>query len=255
MTTIKKLLLPTVAAGILGSPSLLSAATITFQSSVDLFADGNVETFVNTTGTLAVAANAGTDLTSSPTVNGVTFVGGNNTQAVVGAGGETISFNSTGNNTGAFGDGEFSGITPIFDLLTGGVFGTTSVELSGLTIGQDYLIQIFTNDARASRDNNFITGFGDGTGSTTPVAFSDLSNVDPDPNVGGSGDSIIGTFTADSTTLSINVFGTNAGPGGTFTAANSEAQINGIQLRAVPEPSSALLLGIGSFALLLRRRK
>ena len=36
--------------------------------------------------------------------------------------------------------------------------------LSGLTVGDDYEIQILANDARGNRSDNFNVGYGDGLG-------------------------------------------------------------------------------------------
>ena len=108
----------------------------------------------------------------------------------------------------------------------------------------------------------FQTGFGDGSGSTAPVAISDLNNSPPgtmlvpdpmDPTgmtmINGlipavfpqteAGDFIIGTFTATGTSLTFNVFGSNVAPvddPATFNAGSTgdgRAQINGVQLRDV----------------------
>jgi hypothetical protein len=66
----------------------------------------------------------------------------------------------------------------------------------------------------------------------------------------GDGLLVTGTFTADAATQDF----TNEG----FQGANSTgAQLNALLVHttAVPEPSSAALLGLGGLALILRRRK
>ena len=182
------------------------------------------------------------------TVSGVAFTPSVPGVAVGRAGTETITLNNAdpANNPattpGAFGDGEFGFNGPIFNLLRGGSFQVLSVDLGGLEIDQEYLIQVITHDARTSRNTNTIVGFGDGSGSGSPVGFSSVSNLDPEfvivpgvatPNV--TGHSIIGTFTADAASLNFEVFGTAGGPEGTFTSGIGQAQINAIQLRRVEE--------------------
>lgn len=239
-------------------PLASSAATISWQPSVDMYTGSTVETFVNTTGTLAVAYNNTTDTTSgntATTVNGVAFTPQNTGTPLVGAGGETITINGGTDNENAFGDGDFSNNGSIFHLIRGATFNVTSIDLSGLTIGNTYLIQAFNHDGRSSRHNQFITGYDGST--AAPVGQSQLSNFDNGTSTGARvGDSIIGTFTADATTQVIPIFGSNNG-GTSWGAGNSQAQINAVQLRTtavVPEPASALLAFVG-LALGLRRRR
>jgi hypothetical protein len=58
---------------------------------------------------------------------------------------------------------------------------------------------------------------------------------------------IKGTFTADSTSQSLQL-------SGALSATDGYPQINALQLRTIPEPSSALLGGLGLLALFRRRR-
>ena len=229
------------------------AQTITYQPSTDLFAGGDNGSFVDTTGTLAVAYNATDADLLSPTVNGVTFVGSLADNTVTGASGESITLNGGGNNQGALEGGPFTD-TDVVGLIAGASFNITSVTLGGLTDGQEYLVQLIVNDARSSRaDANF--GVGDGSNVTAPIAFADLNNTNEIPS-STSGDSLIGTFTADASgSVTFNVFGATSSNPDTFIAANSPSNINAIQLRAVPEPASLALLGLGGIALIGRRKK
>jgi hypothetical protein len=117
------------------------------------------------------------------------------------------------------------------------------VTVTGLTDGEDYMIQIFTNDSRNGRHSDFQTAFSDGTQglqdsfNAGTQGISKLSNRDPISGEGEpSGDSIIGTFTADSTgTLSFEFDGSSDGWLGQIVPGNSEgrAQINALQIRSL----------------------
>jgi len=244
-----------IATSLLVTSLSASAATIIYQPSVNLFDQGNVETFVNTTGTSVLAVNNGLPATNvAATVNGVEFVSGEAGTAITGVGGVTVTYTGS-DNTGAFGDGSFSNNGEIFNLLRSATFNVNNVTFDNLTIGSEYLFQAFTHDGRGSRNDTFVTGF-DGS-AAAPSVTSDLSNFNVAAETGTrTGDFIIGTFVATSESQVISVFGSNNG-GVSFGAANSQAQINGFQLRdiTVPEPSSTALLGLGGLAFILRRRK
>lgn len=124
-----------------------------------------------------------------------------------------------------------TGMTAIMD---GGRWDFTTFTLSNLQIGQEYLIQFLVGDNRSwlgtmSRSQT-ITAGGSTSGSLT-FGY----------NAPAFASSVIGTFTADSTSLDF-----------TFNGANT--QVNSIFVAAIPEPSSALLGGLGVLALLRRRR-
>lgn len=261
MTKILRFLAPATAAVALlaFSPAAASAATINWQPSVNMYQGSTVETFVHKAGDSLVGFNGTPDTANgNVTVNGVPFTQQVNNGTVVGSGGESITVNGNEVNGNAFQDGEFSSNAAIFHLIQGGVWQATSVDLGGLTIGQEYVVQVFTNDARSSRNSNFISGFGDGS-ATGPVGISALNNSPPggaaDDANPEAGDSIIGTFIADAVTQSFEVFGTNSGDLNNLAQGDSRAHVNAIQLRTIPEPGTLALLAIGCFAMTGGRRK
>lgn len=219
----------------IGLSSLLPAAPITWETSVQMYQGSAVETFVSTKGIALVALN-GTIDSGDATVNGVTFIGANTDVTVTGAGGESIIVNAGIGNNSAFGGGEFAGNAEITNLIGSAIWQADSVTLGGLTIGEEYQIQLFGNDARGNRSTNYIGGVGDGTGSATATGTLLLNNspadgsapVDPQTNAG---DSIIGTFIADAATQSFNTFGTNSGVIDNLGLGDSRAHVNAIQLR------------------------
>lgn len=93
--------------------------------------------------------------------------------------------------------------------------------------------QVSTNGTVHHAANGITNGrvmtFGDGLGNTVDL----------------NGQFAIGTFTASGTTQDLTALANGFG----------QAHINAFQVRAVPEPSSAALLGLAGFALILRRRK
>ena len=120
---------------------------------------------VSTNGTLVFAINGSESSGQTSTVNGVNFVAssrGNagNLAQNQSPGSETISTTLGNDNQGSFTDGGISG--SLGDIIEGGWWGTTSgasasVTLSGLTVGQEYEIQLFANDARSTRDDGYLS--------------------------------------------------------------------------------------------------
>lgn len=106
--------------------------------------------------------------------------------------------------------------------------------ISGLTDGQQYQVQFFFTDARGccnGRTQTFGNTVADGG-----VASAALT--------AGTGEFVIGTFTASGTTQDFVIGG---GP--------AQNHVNAFVVASVPEPSSAALLGLGGLALIMRRRK
>ena len=243
------------------------AALISWGTPTDMFSgDANDASFISTNGVLVDAANGGSTLAGPTVVNGVPF----NSIAGTNAGGQNLvsgnfSFLNHNDNASAFGQGEFGGGTAgVGDLIQSGIWGAQGVTLTGLTIGNDYEVQILGNDARGNRSDNFMAAYGDGSGSVTPASGVVLLNNKP--NAGGDGPAgsggttgqyIIGTFTADATEQTFLSYGTNSGNIGSLNNGDSRAHFNAIQLRntTVPEPSSVLLTGLAALGFIGRRRR
>lgn len=240
--------------------SVLSADSIRWQSSTDLYPGSTNQSFVdNSTGTFVLgfsgtgeAATPNTDPgvngTTVTTVNGVDFqnVNGFNLNAGVVTNGTTSVTASPvlRNDSNAYGDGSFNGDGDIFALIAGGVFDEGSITFTGLTIGNQYMVQIFINDARSGRNSDWNVGFSDGVNDfATSMANgtygrANLSNRDPVSGMGeASGDSIVGLFVATSDTLSFDFVGTRDN----FATVGPSAQVNGLQLRDLGTPSVDLI--------------
>ncbi|MCE9630712.1 MAG: hypothetical protein K8S94_08380 [Planctomycetia bacterium] len=231
-------------------PVVAAPPPITWGSPQTVSGDSDVDT----TGTLLYAFTfGGTASPPSTTVNGVTFSpfripGGIVTSATVGN--VTIS-ESPGNllayNTFGSASAPFSGLSSSYQSLLGtgayaDVPNTITVALNGLTSGQEYRLQWWTNDSAK------LTGaFG---GSFTNTTASAVNSVTLDANVtnvvGGVGQFAIGTFTASGTTQAFSL---------TEPSGNNPL-INALQVRAVPEPAmSALAVAAASAGWMLWRRR
>ncbi|MBK1834851.1 autotransporter-associated beta strand repeat-containing protein [Roseibacillus ishigakijimensis] len=216
------------------------AAEITWQSSMDMSGDSDVST--NGELRLAINASSGTDFT----VNGVTFQGVANPPAVSTT---LLPFQTTLTGTyGAFARGSLPNteVDELSDLIVSGFWGSSTTPavttFTNLVVGQEYEIQVFSNDARTSRTRNFQTALSNGLpaedeGYVQLAGVLELNNspVEPenDPEGPEQGDYIIGTFTADSSVQSFEQLGSNNG--GTTFSDNGRIHINAIQLRAIGE--------------------
>lgn len=223
----------------IGSAS--AAATVSFSYYT---ATGSAdESWVNVTGySSIVAGNAGG---SSTTYGGVTWgamPGGN---LETSAGGVTINISAPNAAWAGTGGGFYSGGPALLtegawtgSLQAGGVDHT--INLSGLTVGGQYLVQFVMAD---SRDN---------TGHTT--ILSKGANVTGDSNryrysyTDGQYAVVTASFIADADTAQFQAGQRWADdvPDGTF--------ISGVQVLSIPEPTAALLGCIGVLCMLRRRR-
>ena len=225
----------TLAAFALGAGA--HAATITWGSVTAISSSSDV----STTGTLVTAAYMGNS--GAQTVGGVTFSAANLTTGTNSYSGFDLG-SVDAVFTAAAVDNRPAGVTgsyqTILNTMGEGFTGspTLTFTLTGLTNNQQYQLQFWAADYR--------TAFGDLnrsetlTAGNTSSALSFLRASSPDNSL--SGNYILGTFTADGTTQSITINGTG------------DAIVNAFQVRAIPEPSAALLGGLGMLCLLRRRR-
>lgn len=227
----------------IGALSLLvalptTAATVSFSTAS--YTTGGI----STNGTFIGALTA----FSTTTVNTVEFTGINAAGANVGdvalSGGVSVDiFNQNVNNVSNVGVDD-SGSDALRDdaLAGGGSVGdaTGTLGFRGLTINQQYEFQLILSDLRFT-NNDVDIWFNQADNSGT-ADIDDLS-------IKGDGVIITGTFTADSADQDMYIVQT------VTTHGSFPGFMSSMQLRAVPEPSSTALLGLGGLALILRRRK
>lgn len=231
-----------LALALAGAPTVAFAEVfnaITWESAHTISSDSDVRT----TGSLVVAFSVGAKgVVTGTTVNTVPFAafgwdGGYQTSDTI----SNVFFHETDPNLtlapGNTGSGSlpFSGLSSAYRSLLsecGQSVGdqTLQINVGGLTPGQQYLIQAWSSDA---------TGFQIGTTRYSGLGDSG-SYVDLLDNVnsaaGGLGQYAVGTFTAASSTLVLELNG----------QSGALPLVNAFQVRAVPEPSTYVLAGIGA---------
>ncbi|MFM2241867.1 MAG: hypothetical protein RLZ97_722 [Verrucomicrobiota bacterium] len=174
-----------------------------------------------------------------------------------------MSFAKLSGNTDFWGD---TGIDPDIDSVLSGhraEAGTFTLNLTDLTIGTLYQIQLIgIHDSRGSgiKERQYEVSFGGSdftVGGTAPVLTrAGYNNTNPatPPTYQGfvSYGTVVGTFTADATTQSIQLR-SNTLDGN--LSDDPDPGLGGYILHsAVPEPSVALLGGLGCFVMMRRRR-
>jgi hypothetical protein len=116
---------------------------------------------------------------------------------------------------------------------------TLTLTITGLTLGQQYQFQWWLNASQYA-------GTGPGFRTTASAPISVTLDDNTTNQFGGLGQTVVGTFEAGATMEII-----------TFTGADSTQAptVNAFQLRAVPEPSSVVLVSLVLAGAVLRRRR
>ena len=233
-------------AGVLALAATGHAASITWGAATPISGDADVLD----TGTVVGAFNPGPAGVPSTTVNGVTFapfeVPTDNAVASTTVGDFTFTY-SKRNADSSFGSSSapFSALPdPSYQTLlqsaTGDVMGTgMTLTMNGLTPGQDYVFQWWSNDSGL----NHVPAHSTTATSGTAVTLSDNTAG----SAGGLGEYAIGTFTADGPSEAV-----------TFTGVGIAVPlVNAFQLQeaAIPEPSTWTMLAAGGALFLARRRR
>lgn len=229
-------------------PSPLEGAVITWQTAT---ISGAAD--VSTAGNVVQAANIGG---STTIVNGVSFAGAgiSGQTPIVGSGEGSLQLSATVNwgvNASAFGSasGVFSGLDEPYKALLSSAgytqaqpITTATYTLLNLTFGQQYLVQFWVNDSRS------ISGVA-GREITLTAGNSAVLDFNVSGLEGGLGTFVTGIFTADATTQAISVFAAATNPN------NAAPQLNGYQLRAIPEPSALALVSMSVVGVLMLARR
>lgn len=245
-------------AGVLALTVTASAANITWQAPVNITGDSDVKV----SGTLDRAFHFTAGGVGSVTVGTVTFaefVAPQPGAPISITVGNTVLSNINGGNVTGDSNGftsvaaPFSALSSSYQSLlksaayTDGNTDVLRLTLNGLTIGQDYLFESWVNDPRATSNGNqssrteTLTG---GTNTSGVVAYNTTHAE------GGTGQYILGSFTATAATQAIDYQAlAMCGPAAPAT------QIQAFELRATPEPTSAALLGLGTLLLAACRRR
>lgn len=230
-------------AGALASQGAFAGAInpITWESAQNISGDSDVRT----DGSLVVAFNVGDPGVSGTTVNTVPFAPFSFPGTLTDQTSATISnvfFHETANsyalsssNDAGFAAAPFSNLSPEYQALLSSFgsseyFNTLQVSIGGLTPGQDYLLQVWSSISNTNAGvSTRVSGEYDSGN------FVDLLTNTTNAN-GGLGQYVVGTFTADTATLVLELNGV------------SNPYISAFQVRvvSVPEPSSLALAGIGA---------
>jgi len=231
------------------------AATLTFVSNTTITSDSSLDAplTLHPTATLSQAVNYGSGAQTVNTTGGQTIafasggVTGTANMPAAPSVGTTVYNAGTQNSNllqpGSTGDPQFDAV------LDGGAWHNKAADttqpmalrIGNLTIGQSYLVSLFSVDQRAGsagRSQAYWDTFSAGVFSGgTSGSFSQNDPI-----------MTMFTFTADATFQDIFIEETD-------NLGNADTNLSAFTLYAIPEPSSAALVGgMGLLALLRRRR-
>ena len=225
------------------SLSAAQGATITWGPAITISGDSDVSMNGDSVFAFSLGNSGSTDV-----VNGTSFVGinvasegagfsdANLTVSDLGSNGTTTYAGNAGNALSAL-SANYRDILQSGSFVGGGLDSFT-ITLNDLVVGDAYEVQFWVNDARNRPDQETVPR------STTIVGPDILVdyNVAGNNTDAGVGQFAIGTFTADAISQD-------------FVLLSGAHQLNAIQLRAIPEPSSAILVALGGLGLISRRRR
>jgi hypothetical protein len=246
------------AALLMGLTGQAHAAAVTWGAAQNVSGVSNV----STAGTLVNAWNFGSAL--GTTVNGVMFSG-----VSIAAAPPQVLSHTFGPHTLStfderpertlinFGTGAspaagtfFGALSPAYQALLSDSAGTnfgdreTDLRLGGLTVGTTYEFQVWFNDSGTAGEFGFGLEIGDLLGNSAYLEPSVQTDVDGDYILGGTGQWVVGSFTADATHQDLM-----------FVRGEIGGGINGFQLRQldspppqVPLPGTLVLTGAALLA-------
>ncbi len=224
------------------------AATISWS----VFNIANDLSQVSTTGTLHASAyglNGGATASFdglSETINGVQFTDASTLDSAT-------NQDNIGSRAGTYTGQPTPGFRQLFEHGSRNTANADqSITFSGLTIGHAYQIQLwFTDNVGTAGTQGLVLGNGSAAAPTYGVDTTLLFEV----TEGGYGQYGLGVFTANAATQSFKL--RKWGNLTTTPVAQSNTYVNAWQIRdlgVIPEPSTALLGGLGALLLLRRRR-
>ena len=229
-------------------PAIGKSTSVAWGTPTTISSDNDV----STSGSLVFAYNIGPVGTGATTLNGVTFSAfefpPDGSQGSVAVGNlEIDEFPGYLYSASDFGNAlpPFSELSPSYQslLTTGGYTGGATgdfhnsmyVWLNSLTPNQEYMVEIWVSNA-SEKSDIVQTQVYDNDKQLTVTIDSTANSV---------GQFLTGTFTAQNSTEEFTLFA----PLGQMTL------LNAIQLRAIPEPSTWLMLGLGLVPVVSRLRK
>ena len=227
-----------------GSATAATTISYTYQT----IANSSVTSWITPAGSTSVAAfNFGSGgYAVWPAPGGLTWLrtaqpdgGANNTESQIG-----LFFYKPGQWAIRY-DGYYAG--DVSGILGEGQYGDSAMtlELNGFTVGQEYLVQFVVADTRG------VAGGVEGRTITIDGTSPNIASQDSTAYTFAYGDGRFAVVTARFTPAAGD---TNLAFKPLVNGGSAGVQLNAVHILTVPEPSAALLGGLGFLALLRRRR-